>query len=284
MLYLMVEKLALKNLRSRFIGILTLLLCFSLTTEAQELTPLKTFKIGFKPVAASMDRQGFLYFASQSGTINKVNKEGKLQYHFSPQKQGAPTILEAWQGLRTFVYYKNYQEYILMDRFLNASERFSIDFNQISNFSGLATLAGDNNIWLINDQNLMLSKIDINDREVLIENRLNLRLDFSNLDIRFIRAYQNQLFIADANQGILAFDNLGNFMSRITNKGVDFFSFSKDNILFIQQGVLTLLDLYTKEKREVSLPDLPYQFVLMENNQIFLVYNDTVNTFRLSLN
>ena len=263
---------------------IVLLLLTGLHSQAQELTPFGSFKIGFNPVSVSIDRQGYLYFANQSGTINKLDKQGNLKYHFSPQKQGAPTILEAWQGLRTFVYYKNFQEYVLMDRFLNPSERFPININQISTFSGLASLAGDNNLWLINDQNLTLSKIDINNQEVLIENKLNLNLAFYDFDIRFIRDYQNQLFIADSNHGILVFDNLGNYIRNVTDSGVDFFTFSKENILFIRKGRLFIIDLYTKRKREISLPNLPYQFVLMENNQIFLVHHDTVDIFEVNLN
>jgi len=43
-----------------------------------------------------------------------------------------------------------------------------------------------------------------------------------------------------------------------------------------------MIDLYKKTKREISLPDLPYQFVLMENNLIFLVRNQTVDIFKVN--
>lgn len=249
---------------------------------AQELTKVRSFQIDYTPTAASLDRQGFLYFSNDQGAIDKLDENGKVVYHYSPQKQGTPTLIDAWQGLRTFVYYESFQEYLLLDRFLNASERYRVNDNQISNFSGLATLASDNNLWILNDQEQSLLKVDINDREILAENRLNLSLDIQNWDIQFIRSYQNYLFMADAKEGILAFDNLGTYVEQITVLETDYFTFHKDNIVFLNAKKLHLIDLYKKTKREISLPDLPYQFVLMENNQIFLVHNQTVDVFKLN--
>lgn len=259
-----------------------LLLLLSHYVLAQNLEKVSSFEIGFAPTTASIDRQGYLYFSNDQGVIDKFDKDGKVVYHFSPQKQGTPTLIDAWQGLRTFVYYKNFQEYILLDRFLNASERYKIDYSQLSSFSGFATLAGDNNLWLLNDQELSLIKIDINNREILVENKLNLSLDLEDWDIQFMRSYQNYLFIGDSKEGILAFDNLGTFVEKLTEQSTPFFTFHKDEIIYISAQKLHLIDLYKKTKREISLPDLPYQFVLMENNLIFLVRNQTVDVFKLN--
>ncbi|OEK01798.1 hypothetical protein BFP97_09840 [Roseivirga sp. 4D4] len=250
--------------------------------QAQSLEKTYSFDLGYRPTAASIDRQGYLYFSNNQGAIDKLDKKGNEIYHYSPQKQGTPTLIDAWQGLRTFVYYQNFQEYILLDRFLNASERYQVNSNQISDFSGLATLANDNNLWILNNQELSLKKIDINDRELLIENQLNLSLDIDSWDIKFIRSYQNYLFIGDSKEGIFVFDNLGNYSEKITESGIDFFTFTGDEIVFLSSGKLQMIHLYDKTKREISLPDLPYQFVLMENNQIFLVHNQTVEVYNLN--
>lgn len=263
---------------------LTILLCFLANSLllSQTLEKTYSFDLGYSPTAASIDRQGYLYFSNNQGAIDKLDKKGNQIYHYSPQKQGAPTLIDAWQGLRTFVYYQNFQEYILLDRFLNASERYSINSNQISDFSGLVTLANDNNLWILNNQELSLKKIDINNRELLIDNQLNLSLDIEAWNIKFIRSYQNYLFIGDAKEGIFVFDNLGNYSEKITGQGIDFFTFAGDDIVFLSDQKLQMIHLYNKTKREISLPDLPYQFVLMENNQIFLVHNQTVDVFNFN--
>ena len=260
-----------------------LLYLFTLSLSGQELKSIKSFDIGYVPTTASIDRQGNLYFASNGGGIDKFDQYGKVLYHFSPQKKAEPSIIEAWQGLRTFVHYRNFQEYLFLDRFLNSSERYSLDFSQSNNFSGLATLSGDNNIWVINDQNLSLQKIDINNKEVLLETKLNLSLGYDNLDIQFIRDYQNYLFIGDLQHGVLMFDNLGNFVDLIIEEeGIQFFSFQKNNLIYTKANKLIRTDIYTKTKKEISLPDPPSQFVLMENNKIFLVCKQTVHVLAIN--
>lgn len=249
----------------------------------QELKAISSFDIGYAPVTVSIDRQGSLYFANNQGAIDKFDQSGTNLKHFSPQKRGEPSTIEAWQGLRTFVHYRNFQEYLFLDRFLNSSERYPIDFSQNNNFSGLATLSGDNNLWLINDQELSLLKVEINSNEVLLENKLNLSLNFEDFDIQFIRAYQNYLFISDAKHGILMFDNLGNFVEHLVQQeGIDFFSFNKNELIFIQGQKIIVTEIYSKAKREISLPDLPYQFVLMENNKIFLARKNIVDIFSIN--
>jgi len=75
---------------------------------------------------------------------------------------------------------------------------------------------------------------------------------------------------------------LGAFVERVTEQSTPFFTFYKDEIIYISDQKLHMIDLYKKTKREISLPDFPYQFVLMENNLIFLVRNQTVDIFKVN--
>jgi len=72
-----------------------LLLLLSQYALAQNLEKVSSFKIGFAPTTASVDRQGYLYFSNDQGVIDKFDKDGKVVYHFSPQKQGTPTLIDA---------------------------------------------------------------------------------------------------------------------------------------------------------------------------------------------
>ncbi|WP_141719804.1 hypothetical protein [Roseivirga misakiensis] len=256
---------------------------FSTALLGQENGVKTSFDIDYKPVMASIDRQGNLYFANAGGAIDKYDQDGKLLYHFSPQRKSKPSIIEAWQELRIFVHYKDLQQYLFLDRFLNNSERYSLDFSQSNNFSGHVTLSGDNNLWAINEQELSLQKIDINNQEVLFETKLNLQLDFDHLEVQFIRDYQNYLFISDAELGVLMFDNLGNYIEQIIPKAdIAFFSFSKNELIYLTHRKLILRDIYTKKEREIRIPDLPYQFAFMENNKLFLIRNQTVDLVKIN--
>lgn len=250
--------------------------------EAQSAKVVGSFNISFDPIAASIDQQGFFYFASNEGVIEKYNKEGELLYHYSPQKKAKPTLIESWQGLRVFIYYQAFQEYLFLNRFLTDSERYNLQRFNLSQFSGLATLSGDNHLWLMNSNTMMLSKLDIDSGETLLENILSLSLTVTDFSPAFIREYQNLLFIADQKNGILVFDNLGNYMEKIGGESIDFFSFHKNNLIIAKEGQIVLIDIYSKQKREIGTAHLSYEKVFMENNQFFALSGRRVDI--LSIN
>lgn len=272
-------KLNLRPLKVKLI-IVALFTCSLLSSQDTKL--IRSFDLPFEPVSASIDRQGYLYFASVDGVIEKYSIEGELQYHFSPQKKATPSLLEAWQGLRVFVYYQGFQEYLFLNRFLTDSERYNLDRFDISQFNGLVTLSADNNLWLINSNNLILSKIDLNSGETLLENYLTLSLDSKQIKPAFIKEYQNLLFISDENLGILVFDNLGNYVETLRSPNNGFFSFSKNQMITIRDNKIFLTDIYSKTTREIGTANLSYQIVFMENNQIIALSGKTIKVLNIN--
>lgn len=261
--------------------LLFLLVHLVVNLSAQEWSKVRSFQLAFEPITASIDRQGHLYYASASGAIEKYNQEGKLEYHYSPQMKAEPSLIEAWQGLRVFVYYDNFQEYLFLNRFLTDSERYDLgDFN-LSQFNGVVTLSADNNLWSIDSNNLMLRKVDLQNGEVLLDNNLALTLNETDLKPSYLREYQNLLFLSNQNGGILVFDNLGNFVEKLATPPLSFFSFSKNELIYQHENKLALIDIYEKEKREIEL-DLPYQLILKENNLIFAQKGRNVTVFRIN--
>lgn len=258
-----------------------LLLTLCVYAKAQGIEQTAEYTLANEPVAASIDRTGNLYFGYGNGDVTKYNQKGELLYTFSPQKRFNITLLESWMGLKTFVYSAPYQEYYFLDRFLNSSERYSLNTNNGLDFSGLATIENDRTLWSFNTTTQTLSKQDLVINEVIFENRLNLILNVDELNPTFIRAYQNLIFIGDPNYGIAVFDNLGSYLETIPAKGVNFFSFYKDDLVYHVDGKLILTNIYNQQKKEVKT-DLSFGFVLMENNQLFGVTANKLRIFSIS--
>ena len=247
--------------------IASVLFFISISINAQSLTEKSSYPLPFEPTLVSKDRQGFLYIANNEGTIHKLNQQAVIQSTFSPQKRGEPKILETWQGLRVFVYYQTFQEYLLLNRFLSNENRVTTALEDEAPFTSLATLGNDNNLWLYNDRDLILTKREINNQEIIVETQLNLTTNFSNLEVYYLRAYQSYLFMA-TNNGILLFDNLGNYLDKFSDETVNYFSFIDDEIYYLTDEAIEFVSIEKKTKREIRLPELP-RFVLMENNQVF---------------
>lgn len=262
--------------------ILIQILVSTFVLHSQTSTKVKSLQLEHKAVNASIDRQGNLYIASSNGDIDRYDKNATLTYHFSPDKKGNASLMEAWQGLRTFVFYRDFQQYLFLDRFLNNSVYYNIG-NGLSTYYELGTIAGDNNLWLIDQQELTLKKLDIEINEFLSETPLNLNLDPDNFELTFIREYQNLLFISDKNSGILVFDNLGNYLESLPIIGLSHFSFSGNELFGLNASgdKVKFIDIYSKKEREISLPDLSYQFVFMENSRLYCIAAKRIDIFKL---
>ena len=280
MLNLMGNTLNLKHLKRTFLSF-GFLLTLTLALQGQKLTKLKSFELPYTPESVSIDRQGHFYIAFKNGSIDKYDTQGNNLYHFSPIKNGYPTLIEAWQGLRVFNYYPDFQEYLFLDRFLNNSERFRLP-SDINTFNSLATISGEDDLWVINAQELSLKKIDLPTNQVVIDNPFNLNIESADFNFSHIREYQNQLFISDAASGLLIFDRFGNFISQESLQGISYFSFYRNELLYLDKNYLKLFDIYTKKKREIELPDPSFKFVLMENNFLICIADSRVDIFRIT--
>tara|TARA_R110001592_G_scaffold66469_1_gene204131 strand:+ start:18265 stop:19095 length:831 start_codon:yes stop_codon:yes gene_type:complete len=270
---------------SRFLKhslIFLILIAFQNLVSAQGWKRLESITLKNSAHQVSIDRQGNLYVSSLNGAIDKYNSNGVLQSHYSPTKKSAPRIIEAWQGLRVFAFYKDFQEYSFFNRFLGESERYSFENQQVVSYASLSTIAADNNIWVLDAQALSLKKIDTNNNEVISETNLSLVLKNKTNEFTYIREYQNLLFISDTKNGVLVFDNIGNYLETLPIFDLNFFSFKDSALISIQNGNILYFDIYTKQKKEVRLPDPSYTFVLMENKRAFLFTSTTLDIFELN--
>ena len=260
---------------------LLILTFFAINANGQTPNKIKSIKLTTTAKSVSIDRQGNFYIATNRGEIDKYSLTGDLLYHFSPQRNANVTLIEAWQGPRVFGYYKDFQEYIILDRFLSNSKQYSLS-NGLSSFSTIATLSGDGNLWLIDSKNLSLQKINILSDQVMINTPFNLNLELSNYDFYHIREYQNQLFISDPKQGLLVFDLFGNYSGLIEAKGIDYFSFFKNELIFLQGTKAVLINIYDKKRREIELADLSYNYVLMENSILICIADSRIDLYQIN--
>lgn len=236
-------------------SIIVFFLLISVKIHAQELSLIKKQTIS-NPTLISIDKKNQLFLANTAGDIIAYDANlNELNIRFSPQKMADISFLEANATVRVLVFYQELQNFLILDRFLNPTGEYTFENPDIF-FVKIATIAYDNNIWLIDEGDFSLKKYEVNLEQVLVNTDLDLLLDMENFDVNFMKEYQNQLFINDKNSGILVFDNLGNYRFTIDIKGLEFFSFYKKSLLYIQQGKLYFYDLYEQKIiKEITLDE-----------------------------
>ncbi|HEY8402649.1 MAG TPA: hypothetical protein VIK89_15375 [Cytophagaceae bacterium] len=218
----------------------------------------------------STDPYNNIYIGDKSGNIIKTDATGKIIHNFSPSRKGEIALLEAWRSVNIFAFYRELQTYTILDRFLNTSSPATKFNRDLIGFARLASFSSDNNLWIIDDIEFSLKKLNLSFQQLDVNTRLDLLLDPQQYDLNFMREYQNLLFINDKNSGILIFDNLGNYKTTLPHKGLDFFCFDKNNIYFLTDNTIKSIDVYTYKETSIPLPDGNFKKAIIGKNEIYL--------------
>ena len=73
-------------------------------------------------------------------------------------------------------------------------------------------------------------------------------------DFRYLRQYQNNVYLVDKNSGIFVFDNLGNYRKKLPFLGLDNITFRGDELVYVSGGQLHFFHLYRLSERTQPLP------------------------------
>ena len=214
-----------------------------------------TASIDMKVSIISATRQGDFMAADHKGNVHRIDTSGKILLSYTPHGQGSIFNLEAWQGIRTLVFFKDFQQIQFLDRFLTYSERIPLP-QDIVGFARCMTIASDEQLWLIDDTDFALKKIHAKNLNLLSSTPLDLILPKGKYQFHFMREYQNQLYVADSTVGIFVFDNMGNYRRMLPIK-TSFFTFNSNELIYFDpsQQRLIYLDVYALSERFVHWPD-----------------------------
>ena len=166
------------------------------------------------PGAASLDRRGALYVADADNNLRQYGPEGLPLNTYAPAQPGHVAQVEAWNVTTTLVFNDDRQQLVLLDRFLAPITEVRLA-DYLDGIVRVATLAPDNVIWLLDESNLVLREFDPNTLRLVQSTPLDLIIGRSRPDFRFIRQYQNNIYLVDRSTGIYVFDNLGNYKKKI---------------------------------------------------------------------
>ena len=247
-----------------FIFALTIHYGYSQTFQLITKVPIKS------PTDVSTDTNGNIYYASFDGDIIRYDHLLKNKEIFSPENPSKIDLLEAWQGLRIFTFHRELQLYRLINRNLSLSENYNFPADKIG-FVLMATPTFDNNIWLIDQEDFSLKRYQIYSNSIPVISPLNLQLDPKNYEIRWMREYQNRLFIGVPEVGILLFDNMGNYVKTYEESQLNALGFFGDEVYFIKNEELARINIYTDAKKLWPLPkDDQWKFIILSASDLYL--------------
>ncbi len=238
-------------------------------SKAQSLVPISSRSLT-DIQGVSLDRNHYIYISHANGNILQLNSSGETSLKYSPAKKAAISLIDAWQTMRIFIFFRDLQQFQFLDRFLNSSTYFDLDSKEIG-YASIATPTHDNNLWIVDESDFTLKKYHVAMGKVVIQSPLNLVVD-DIARIGYMREYQNLLFINNGGSSVLVFDNLGNFMRAIPDVKASYFNFLDDEMYMLEDNSIRFINIYTGAERNLAIPNQErYLYALVLNGHIALL-------------
>ncbi len=165
------------------------------------------------------DNLGNIYILNTTGQIKKLNAKGDSVAVFNDvRKHGKVYSIDATNPLKVLIYYRDFSTIVVLDRLLNIRNAIDLRKRNLFQVKAIAT-SYDNNIWLYDELESKVKKIDDNG------NTLLQTADFRQLydsvpspEVMYDR--DGQLYIYDSKRGLLVFDYYGAQKNDIALKDV----------------------------------------------------------------
>jgi hypothetical protein len=154
------------------------------------------------------DNLGNIYIITDQNQLKKFNQNGDSVSSFNDvRRYGHITSIDATNPLKVLVYYKDFSRLIVLDRLLNV--RNAIDLRQQNIFQVKAyTSSYDNNIWLYDELESKLKKVDDNGKILLETNDFRQVFD-SAPSPNSIFDKDGLVYLYDPFKGLSTFDYYG---------------------------------------------------------------------------
>ncbi len=233
---------------------------------------------------ASVDRLGNFYFSFTNGTIQKLDLNGSL---LDETEVSFPDIslIEPWNPLNIFLYNSDEQKISYLDHHLKSLN--SVQLEPSLSINPLLACPDNmvNKIWIYDEADQTIKKVDITNSTILVDEPLPVDWIGEEPNIVFMREYQNMIFMLDQNRSIFILNSLGLPITHIKTNTRNFFNFNGEELCYLQDDNLVLLDLHTGDTRTITTLNNPQEvrFTIITDERLLVVREKTADFFELRL-
>lgn len=225
-------------MKKKFYSLIFLFLIFFSAVSAQTDSVFRFIKkIDFPVSDFSVDNIGEVYLITPENQLKKYNEKGDSAGVFNEvRKYGKLTYVNCENPWKTILYYQNFSTILLLDKYLNVVSSINLRRQNIFRVQAVAT-SYDNNIWLFDEQDNKLKKI--NDNGDIMMESVDFRMLFDSVpDPKQIIDRDQFVYLYDPQKGVYIFDHYGTFKNKLTFLhwkdidviGKDIYGFDDENL------------------------------------------------------
>lgn len=230
-----------------------------------------------KPDFYTTDKQGNTYIV-KANELSKYNKSGKLLYKYSNKNLGNIDFIDASNMLRLVLFYKNFSQLVFLDNTLTLSgEPVSLDkmgFQQTQ----LLCSSYNNGLWLYNQQNLELVRLDQSFQKTQQTGNLSILLNMALQPVSLLE-YDNKVYLNNPSTGILVFDIYGTYYKTIPLKNIQFFQPIGDQVYYLANNEVKAYNMKTTEEIQFEMPTSEFKSFRIEMDLLLIQSTDTITIY-----
>lgn len=260
---------------------LLIFLCICSSVQAQEDSVFKfRKKIAGNFSWFTIDNLDNVYLINESDRLKKLGPKGDSVAVFNDVKRyGKLWSVDVSNPLRLLLYYRNFSTLVFLDRLLNI--RNSIDLRKQGILSVKAVANSyDNNIWLFDEQEVKLKKID--EQGKLLLESVDCRQLFDSVPSpEQIIDCDGYVYLYDPQKGFYVFDYYGAYKNRLHFTGWQNVDASGNNIYGFSENKFFSYRINSLNLREYNLPKFfsDYSSIKAKNNTVYLLKEKGVEVY-----
>lgn len=265
----------------RIPGVIAMLF-FSFLTQAQVAENI----LFEKTIAGSysdfeVDALGNIYLLAPNNQLKKINSKGDSMGVFNDvRRYGKVFSLDVTNPLKCLVYFKNFSTIVVLDRFLQPVNTIDLRRQSVFQVKALAQ-SYDNKIWVYDEQNQQLKKIDDNGEVILSTPDLRMAFDEVPTPVKIIDQ-DGYVYLYDPEKGVYIFDIYGTFKNRISYLGLSSFAVSGKTIAGITNDELVVYSVGSLTEKRYALPVKGgVGKCVIHSGRIYLMQKDKIDIFRI---
>lgn len=165
----------------------------------------------------ALDNLNNLYIISSTGQLKKFNSHGDSVGVFNGiRAYGMLSAIDVTNPLKPLLFYKDFSTVVVLDRLL--ANRAGLNLRRFNILQPTAiALSYDNNIWVFDQYDNKLKKLDENGNLLLETTDLRQVFDQS-ISPQKIFNDNGLVYLVDSAKGVFVFDNYGSFKRKIEAK------------------------------------------------------------------
>jgi len=241
---------------------------------------LKTIKGSF--TYFNVDNLDNVYLITKTNQLKKLNANGDSVAVFNDvKKYGNPDYVDVTNPFKSLLYYKNYSTVVVLDRLL--TERNTINLRKQNIFYvNAVTLSYDNYMWIFDEEDYRLKKID--EEGKIIQSSTDWRMLFDTVPAPVkIVDRDNFVYLYDPAKGFYIFDYYGGFKNKLGFLNWTNVEVNGNNVYGFEGSKLYSYQLKSLQLKEYKLPKFLGNYISIKamNGLVYLLNEKGIDIYQI---